>query len=462
MSMGEALQGEFPILMQKVHEGKPLLYLDSAATSQKPRKVTEVLREASKNATTFLDESDIQSGINKARSKVASLINAEPEEVVFTRGATEALNLVARGWGDLHVSEGDEIILSVMEHHSNLVPWQNLAERKGAILRFVPLSNDQAFDLEAFKSMLNPGKTKIVAVNHVSNVLGCVNPVNEIARLTHEAGAVLSLDACQSVPHMPVDVRELGADFISASGHKMLGPTGIGFLWGRKELLETMEPLNTGAQIFTEVSLDPSAPPPSTAFLPVPWRFEAGGVPYPEAVALGEACRYLQSLDMGRVHSYEVELGRYLWESLSEMEGVRLYGPSPDSAAGEGRGALVAFNIPGVHANDLAFFLDQEGVAIRSGHHCTQPLHRSLGIAGSARASLYVYNTRKDVDRFCKKLQKTLKMFRDMGFLVEEKSPCPLVSTADPTLKDPAINRPCTDLWPRVEEEEMGEESAAS
>lgn len=246
----------------------------------------------------------------------------------------------------------------------------------------------------------------------------------------------------------------------------MLGPTGIGFLWARygnqnrmlflrkvlfrKELLEEMDPLHAGDRAVSAVTLSETQPMSFTEMRPIPWRFEAEQPPYAEAIALGEACRYLKDLGMDRIHEYEVKLGKYLWESLAAIPGVELYGPAPNTHAGEGRGALVAFNCPGVHANDLAFFLDQEGVAIRSGHHCTQPLHRALGVAGSARASLYVYNTPEEVDKFCYVLKRTLKMFSDMGFGVEKGSPCPLVSTSDPSLRDPGMGRPCTDLWPRL------------
>jgi len=454
-SLGEVVRNDFPILKQMVHEDKPLLYLDSAATSQKPLAVTKVLREAAINATSSLDEGQIAERLEEAREKVASLVNSpSSSQIIFTRGATESLNLVARGWGEKNIDEGDEIILSVMEHHSNMVPWQALAERKGAKLKFVPLTKDQSFDLEAYKTLLVPGKTKIVAINHVSNVLGCVNPVEDIVRLAHEAGAVVSVDACQSVPHMPVDVQRLDVDFLAASGHKMLGPTGIGFLWGREKLLEEMEPLHIGSGSMTNVVIDGSQQTNPRDMRPIPWRFEAGQPPLAEAIALGEACKYLEDLGMRRVHEYEVELGTYLWNSLAAIDGVVMYGPPPDTQAGQDRGALVAFNCPGVHANDLAFFLDQEGVAIRSGHHCTQPLHRSLGVAGSARASLYVYNTLQEVDRFCSVLKRTLKMFSDMGFGVEDSSPCPLVSTSDPNLRDPGIGRPCTDLWPRLSDSE--------
>jgi len=458
-SLGDAVRADFPILSQTVHGSRPLLYLDSAATSQKPKPVLEKFFGAVQGG---MRAGNVKEQYEDARREVAALLNSVPEEVVFTRGATEAINLVARGWGDSHVSEGDEIILSVMEHHSNLVPWQALAERTGAKLRFVPLTtDDQAYDLDALKRLINPGKTKIVAMNHVSNVLGCANPVKEVVELAHAANAVVMLDACQSVPHMPVDFKELGVDFLAASGHKMLGPTGIGFLCARRQHLEEMEPLFVGDGVTetVSVSLDPAEAP---SLSPIPWRFEAGTPPLAEAIALGEACRYIRDLGMDRIHKYEGELGRYLWDSLGAIPGVVMYGPSPYSEAGKDRGALVAFNYPGVHANDLAFFLDQEGVAIRSGHHCTQPLHRTLGVPGSARASMYIYNTKADVDAFCKKLKKTLKMFSDMGFGVEEPSPCPLVSTPDPTLKDPGIDRPCTNLWPHLEEDSESEVSSES
>jgi len=287
-------------------------------------------------------------------------------------------------------------------------------------------------------------------------------------RLAHEAGAKVALDACQSVPHMPVDVQTLGVDFLSASGHKMLGPTGIGFLWAPLETLESMDTWQTGAGTTEGVSLASLADGATISkdLRPVPWRLEAGQPPIAEAAALGEACRYLRGLGMERVHDYEVELGGYLWSKLSEIKGISLYGPAPDTEAGKGRGALLAFNVPGVHSNDLAFFLDQEGVAIRSGHHCTQPLHRALGVGGSARASLYVYNTKEDIDRLVVTLKRTLKLFSDLGFGVEEEPPCPLVSKPDPTLRDPGMQRPCTDLWPHelpeAEDDRSGDDAPAA
>ncbi|GAB5372670.1 hypothetical protein AAMO2058_001684600 [Amorphochlora amoebiformis] len=467
--MGAAIREDFPILSQRIHENKPLIYLDSAATSQKPSRVRLKLREAMKRASTEGVQA-LKEDYERARGLVADFINAgSSREIVFVRGATEGMNLVARGWGDLHIGEGDEIILSVMEHHSNMVPWQALAERKGARLRFVPLTETQEFDFEAFEKMVIPGKTKIVAMNHVSNVLGCPNPVKQVVSVAHAAGALVSLDACQSVPNMPVDVSELGVDFLAASGHKMLGPTGVGFLWARKELLLDMVPLNYGGYGSESVSIptsmhggdeeddeqaeqangDDEDPDGAAGLKPVPWRFEAGFGPVAEAIGLGEAVEYLTEIGMENIHKYEQDLGKLLYSLLRDVPGVTLYGPPPETKSGSERGGLVCFNCKGVHSNDLAFFLDQEGVAIRSGHHCTQPLHRALGVAGSARGSMYIYNTPEEVVGFVEALNRTLKLFADLGFGVEDTPPCPLVSTNDPTLRDPGIERPCTELWPK-------------
>mmetsp|Transcript_21584 Transcript_21584/g.32119 ORF Transcript_21584/g.32119 Transcript_21584/m.32119 type:complete len:556 (+) Transcript_21584:68-1735(+) len=460
--LGLAIRSDFPILDQTVHEEKPLVYLDSAATSQNPREVTNAIRRASEELANTRVRDRVMVEYEEARTSVSRFVNAQnPREIVFVKGATEAMNLVAKGWGSKHIKGGDEIILSVMEHHANLVPWQILAEKTGAKLKFVPLTADQSFDIEVFKTLLNPGKTKIVAINHVSNVLGCPNPVEEVTRLAHEAGALVSLDACQSVPHMPVDVQKLGVDFLSASGHKMLGPTGIGFLWARPELLESMDPIKVGGGESSYVSIE-EEDEKNLQIEDFPWKFESGSPPVPEAIGLATSIKYLESIGMEKIHEYEKMMGKKLYEALSEIPGVSIYGPPPDSPAGKERGALVTFNCEGVHANDLAFFLDQEGVAIRSGHHCAQPLHRALGVAGSARASLYVYNVDDDIYKFTSALKKTLKLLSDFGFSGIDDAPCPLTSTSDPTLKDPGIDRPCTDLWPRIpsenEKEQMKEE----
>ncbi|CAM9296696.1 unnamed protein product [Chrysoparadoxa australica] len=414
LSLGEKLRPDFPALAQDAYPGAPLVYLDSAATSQKPVVVLNALDEYYK-----LHNSNVHRGAHAlsiratemyeaARDKVAALVNAgNRNEIVFTRGATEAINLVAYGWGDANIEQGDEIILSMMEHHSNLVPWQMLAKRKGATLKFIKLTEDMQLDMDHFRSLLSE-RTKLVSVVHISNALGTINSVTEIAEEAHKVGAKVLLDACQSVPNMKVDVQTLGADWIAASGHKMCAPTGIGFLWGQVDLLDTMQPWQGGGEMIDEVYYDHST------FAGVPARFEAGTPAIAQAIGLGAACDYLMGIGMDNVAAYEHKLASYLWQRISKVEGLTLYGP-PSNAAGDNRNALVSFNSQEVHAHDLSFFLDQEGVAVRAGHHCTQPLHRTLGAAGSIRASCYIYNTEKDIDMFIAGLEKTLDFFGDMA-----------------------------------------------
>ena len=351
----------------------------------------------------------------RARDEVCRFINARSRnEVVFTSGATEAINLVAsslsspqqfceeEGW--VYLSEGDEIIITEGEHHSNIVPWQMAAKKTGAVLKYVPIQLDGKFDIEAFEELLSP-KTKIVSVQHVSNVMGSINPIASIVELVREKSqAMIMLDACQSVPHTVVDVQSLGVDFIAASGHKMCGPTGIGFLWGKESLLNKMAPYMGGGEMIDQVYMDYST------YAPSPARFEAGTPPIAQAVGLGAAIDYLNKIGMERIHEYELELGKYLRRRLEEVEGVTVLGPP----VGVGRAALCAFVCDGVHPSDLSTFLDGEGVAIRAGHHCCQPLHRALGYSHSARASLYFYNTKEDVDEFIRVLEETLKFFRSL------------------------------------------------
>lgn len=412
MELGSPLRGDFPLLHQQVWEDKPLVYLDSAATSQKPRSVLAAMKRHLEN-----DNSNVHRGAHLlsvrsteayegARDKVAAFVNAKRrEEIIFTRGATEAINLVAQSWA-LRLAEGDEIILSVMEHHSNLVPWQLLAARRGVVLKFARLNASECLDIDHLESLMTP-RTKLVGVAHVSNVLGCVAPVERIVRAAKAVDAVVLLDACQSVPHMPVDVQALGVDFLVASGHKMCGPTGIGFLWGRHELLEQMPPWQGGGEMIADVFLERST------YMPPPARFEAGTPAITQAIGLGAAVDYLSALGMQHVQAYESHLGAYLYAKLETLPGLRLYGPNP--ASGFERAALCAFNSESVHAADLATFLDQDGVAVRAGHHCTQPLHRALGASGSARASLYIYNTEAEVDQLVASMEATLSMFAAIG-----------------------------------------------
>jgi cysteine desulfurase/selenocysteine lyase len=400
---------DFPILQQDIH-GKPLVYLDNAATSQKPLAVLEALRHYYE-----WDNANVHRGAHTlsvratetyegARDKVAHFVNAAARnEIVFTRNASEAINLVAYSWGLNTLKPGDEIICSVMEHHSNLVPWQMVAQKTGAVLKFVRLSETEGLDLEHFQSLLSD-KTKLVAIVHVSNTLGCINPVEKMIAAAHHYGAKVLIDACQSVPHMPIDVQAMDCDWLVASGHKMCAPTGIGFLYGKLDLLQAMPPFLGGGEMIQEVFLDYST------YAELPHKFEAGTPAIGEAIALGAAVDYLSAIGMDKIHAYEKEMTAYLFSQLQRIPKVRLYGPKP-TAEGKGRAALVAFNVEGLASSDVATLLDNEGIAIRSGHHCTQPLHRELGVVGSARASLYFYNTLEEIDRFIVALEETIEFF---------------------------------------------------
>ncbi|NJL41732.1 MAG: SufS family cysteine desulfurase [Leptolyngbyaceae cyanobacterium RM2_2_4] len=400
---------DFPILNQEIN-GKPLIYLDNAATSQKPTAVLNTLQHYYQH-----DNANVHRGVHTlssratdayegARDKVASFVNAASrQEIVYTRNATEAINLVAYAWGNSNLQPGDEIILSVMEHHSNLIPWQLLAQRTGAVLKFVELTETQEFDLEHFKSLLSD-KTKLVSVVHVSNTLGCINPVKEIVELAHHYGAKVLIDACQSVPHMTVDVQAMDCDWLVASGHKMCAPTGIGFLYGKLDLLRSMPPFLGGGEMIADVFLDHST------YADLPHKFEAGTPAIAEAIALGAAVDYLSNLGMDKIHAYETELTAYLFQQLQQIPELKLYGPKPD-ANGEGRTALVSFTAGSVHPHDLSTILDQAGIAIRAGHHCTQPLHRHVGAQSTARASLYFYNTHEEIDVFILSLKEAIEFF---------------------------------------------------
>lgn len=409
-NLAQEIRQDFPILDQLVN-GHPLIYLDNAATSQKPKAVLEAIAHYYEQ-----DNANVHRGIHTlsgratdayeaARDKIARFVNARHrEEIIYTRNASEAINLVAHTWGMANLQAGDEVILTVMEHHSNLVPWQMVAEKTGAVLRHVGLTAEETFDLEQYRQLLNP-KTKLVAVVHASNTLGCLNPAEEIIALAHAQGAKVLLDACQSLPHLPVDVQALDCDWLAGSGHKMCGPTGIGFLYGKKDILETMPPFLGGGEMIAEVFLDHST------YGELPHKFEAGTPAIGEAIALGAAVDYLMGIGLDRIHAYELDLTAHLFEGLNGIEGLRIYGPAGGHPQ---RGALAAFNVAGIHANDLATLLDQEGIAIRSGHHCTQPLHRLLGASGSARASLSFYNTPEEVACFITALKETIDFFRSV------------------------------------------------
>ncbi|MEB3314106.1 MAG: SufS family cysteine desulfurase [Cyanobacteriota bacterium] len=415
-SLAQQVRADFPILHQEVN-GHPLVYFDSAATSQKPTLVLESLQHYYQH-----DNANVHRGIHSlsaratdayegARDKVAAFVNAASrDEIVFTRNASEAINLVAYSWGMANLQSGDEIILSVMEHHSNLVPWQFVTQRTGAVLRFVGLSPDQRFDLDQFRTLIND-RTRLVAINHVSNTLGCLNPVEEVIELAHHYGARVLIDGCQSAPHLPLNLQTMGCDWFVASGHKMCGPTGIGFLYGQRSLLQAMPPFLGGGEMIADVFLD------RATYAELPHKFEAGTPAIAEAIALGAAVDYLSGLGMDRIARYEHELTAYLYQQIQTIPDLTLYGPPPHSD-GSGRAALATFTLGQVHPQDLATLLDQSGIAIRSGHHCTQPLHRILGIDSTARASLYFYNTRAEIDQFILALQETVEFFR--GILAED------------------------------------------
>ena len=408
-TLANLVRQDFPILNQEVN-GKPLIYLDNAATSQKPLFVIDAIRNYYEgyNSNVHRGAHHLSGKATDAyeatRDKVAKFVNAKyREEIVYTRNATEAINLVAYSWGMNNLNPGDEIILSVMEHHSNIIPWQFVAQKTGAVLKFVELTPQETFDLEQFKQLLCD-RTKLVSIVHVSNTLGCINPVTEICQLARAKGAKILIDACQSVPHMPVDVQQIDCDWLVASGHKMCAPTGIGFLYGKLENLQSMPPFMGGGEMIADVFLDHST------YAELPHKFEAGTPAIGEAIALGAAVDYLNNIGMDKIYAYESELTGYLFEQLEKIPELKIYGPKPDSK-GYGRAALASFTAGEVHPNDLSTLLDNEGVAIRSGHHCTQPLHRILDAPGSARVSLSFYNTTEEIDIFIKALKETLDFF---------------------------------------------------
>jgi cysteine desulfurase / selenocysteine lyase len=405
-TLADLVRADFPILERQVH-GKKLVYLDNAATSQKPRAVIDAL-------TGYYEQynSNVHRGVHTlsgeatdayegAREKIAQFVGAAShQEIVYTRNASEAINLVAYSWGMNNLQRGDEIILTVMEHHSNLIPWQLVAQKTGARLKFVQLTPDGEFDFGHYQSLVND-KTKLVSVAHVSNTLGCINPVKDIINLAHQYDAKVLIDACQSVPHMPIDVRDMDCDWLVASGHKMCAPTGIGFLYGKLSLLRAMPPFLGGGEMIADVFLE------TATYADLPHKFEAGTPAIGEAIALGAAVDYLTAIGMERIHAYETELTEYLYAKLTQIPQVKLYGPKPPKE----RAALAAFTAGEVHPHDLSTILDQAGIAIRAGHHCTQPLHRFLKVQSTARASLHFYNTPAEIDSFIAALQESIEFF---------------------------------------------------
>jgi cysteine desulfurase/selenocysteine lyase len=387
------IREDFPILSRTVY-GRPLVYLDNAATSQKPRQVIEALVRYYEHYNANIHRAvhclgeEATAAYEEARQKVARFINApSPECIIFTRNATESINLVAYTWGRAHVGPDSEILLTPLEHHSNLIPWQLLAAESGASLRYISLTDQQALELDGLEGLMDE-RTRLLSVTHVSNAVGTINPVEKLAALAHRNGTPVLVDGAQSAPHMPVDVQAMDCDFFAFSAHKMLGPTGVGVLYGRRELLEAMEPFLGGGEMISRVTFE------SATWNDVPWKFEAGTPNIADVIAFGAAIDYLEGLGMENVRAHEVEITSYALSRLRQMDDVVIYGP-PDPAD---RGGVISFNDPTLHPHDVGTVLDRHGVAIRAGHHCTQPLMRSLGVSGTARASFYLYNTLEEVD----------------------------------------------------------------
>ena len=402
----EEIREEFPILSRRVHD-QQISYLDSGATAQKPLAVIEALdrfwrhENANVHRGVYTLSEEATTLYERARHTVARHIGAEPREVIFTRNATEGINLVANSWGRANLGPGDRVLVTELEHHSNIVPWYLIARERGAELDWAPLTGDGRLDMDAFRSLLERGP-KLVAVAHVSNVLGTVNPIAEIARMAHDAGAVVLVDGAQAAPKMAIDVGELDTDFYAFTGHKAYGPTGIGVLHGRRELLEAMGPFMGGGSMIRTVRRD------EITWADLPAKFEAGTPPIAEAVGLGAAIEWLDGLGLDAVHARDAELATYALERLADVPGLRVFGPP----AGEGRGGIVSFELEGIHAHDVSEILDRHAVCVRAGHHCAQVLMERLGVAATTRASFGVYNTTEEIDRLVDALHDCRRVFR--------------------------------------------------
>ena len=401
------IRKDFPILSRQVH-GKPLVYLDSTASSQKPQAVIDAMStyyqtyHANVHRGVYALSEEATAAMEKARIKVARFINArQGKQIIFTRNTTESINLVAYSWGGTNIHAGDLIVLTIMEHHSNLIPWQLLAERTGARLEFIPVTDDGLLRLDVYEQLLQQ-QPKLVAFTHMSNVLGTINPAKQMIEQAHAAGATVLVDAAQSVPHLPVDVQELDADFLGFSGHKMLGPTGIGVLYGKRELLEAMPPFMGGGDMIGKAGLRKST------WNVLPWKFEAGTPAIAEAIGQGVAVDYLSALGMENVLRHEQAITDYALQQLQSVPGLTIYGPQ----SADKRGGVISFTLGDIHPHDLASILDQEmGVAIRAGHHCAQPLMEHFGLAATARASFYVYTIPEEIDVLVQGLHKALHIF---------------------------------------------------
>jgi cysteine desulfurase/selenocysteine lyase len=402
----QKLRADFPIFEHPIH-GKPLAYLDSASSTQKPRQVLDVMREfyetsyANVHRGVYDLASRATAGYEGAREKVRAFVNAEStREIIFTRSSTEALNLVAYAWGLDNLGPGDLVVVTELEHHSNFVPWQYIANRTGATFRAIPIDDAGELQLDALDAIAAEGNVKVVANNLISNSLGTINPVEKLAAWAHEHGAIMVVDAAQAAPHTRVDVQALGCDFLAFSSHKLCGPSGVGALWGRKELLEQMSPFNLGGEMIRSVKLE------GTTWNELPYKFEAGTPAIAEAVGFGAAIDYVRAAGIDAIERHEHELTGYAMERLAELPGIKVFGPPPDRRAG-----IISFDVEGIHPHDVAQVLDWEGIAIRAGHHCTQPLMTRLGVAATSRASFYLYTVPDEIDRLIDGLVKVRKVF---------------------------------------------------
>ncbi|MGI2313970.1 cysteine desulfurase [Staphylococcus cohnii] len=404
LNVNEILK-DFPILNQKVNNNR-LAYLDTTATSQTPTQVIDVIADYYKRYNSNVHRgvhtlgSLATDGYESARETVRRFINAKYfEEIIFTRGTTASINVVAHSYGDANISEGDEIVVTEMEHHANIVPWQQLAKRKNASLKFIPMTDEGELTIENIKATINDN-TKIVAITHVSNVLGTINDIKAITDIAHEHGAIVSVDGAQAAPHMDLDMQSLDVDFYSFSGHKMLGPTGIGVLYGKRALLDEMEPVEFGGDMIDFVEKY------DASWADLPTKFEAGTPLIAQAIGLAEAIRYIENLGFDAIQAHEHELTTYAYDKMSEIEGIEIYGPPKDRRAG-----VITFNMTDVHAHDVATAVDTEGVAVRAGHHCAQPLMKWLNQSSTVRASFYIYNTKEDIDQLVESLNQTKEFF---------------------------------------------------
>ena len=409
-TLAEQTRNDFPMFSNNSKYKTNLIYLDHAATSQKPTQVIEALNNyyCRQNANVHRGAHQLSAiattAFENAREVTSKFINAKsPREIVFTRNATEAINLVAHSWGNHILKKDDEIIISLMEHHSNIVPWQLIAKQKQCKLIYITVNKNGELNLDDFRNKLS-NKTKIVSLVHVSNTLGCCNPIQEISQLAHKKGSLVLLDACQSLAHKPVDIEKLGIDFLAGSSHKLCGPTGIGFLWGREEILEKIDPFLGGGEMINEVFEDTST------WADLPHKFEAGTPAIGEAIAMGTALNYLQSIGLNEIHNYEKELTKYLFEKLEEIDDLKILGPNPLTKPD--RGPLATFFVKGIHSNDIAELLDNSNICIRSGHHCCQPLHRFYGIKSTARASLSFISTPSEIDSLTEELKSIISFLK--------------------------------------------------